>query len=59
MGRGRSMRYTVMRGEVMSKRGRSMGKSVMTVTMNLSKETKVGCTEWQKQLKLLKHFLLI
>ena len=45
MGRGWSMRYTVMRGEVMSKRGRSMGKSVMTVTMNLSKETKVGCTE--------------
>ncbi len=54
MGRGWSMRYTVMRGEVMSKRGVSMGRSVMTVTMDLSEETKVGsgCTKWQKQLKL-------
>ena len=53
MGRGGSIRYTVMRGEVMSKRGRSMGKSVMTVTMDLSEETEVGYTEWQKELKLI------
>jgi len=50
MGRGWSMRYAVVRGEVMSKRRGSMGRSVsvVTISMDLTKETKVssGCTEW-------------